>query len=127
MLRGLGSLASIANHNVVFSSSSYALSGPVFPDLPFPAFFAKRQGWPKKGKEKGPKRKEINKSLSFWVVSLHFRPKSLHFVFWKGHFNSQKDKDLKCKDFNQNARIFCFVAEGASRVTQRDEKEQTTR
>ena len=77
-----------------------------YPDLPIPAFLQKRQGWPKKGRDPGPKCKEKSKSLPFCPRSLHFCPKSLHFVFLKGAFDPQKGRDLKCKDLGQNARIF---------------------
>ena len=79
------------------------------PDLPIPAFLQKRQGWPKKGRDPGPKCKEKSKSLPFCPRSLHFCPKSLHFVFLKGSFDPQKGRDLKCKDLGQNARIFFWA------------------
>ena len=69
----------------------------ILPDLVFPAFFAKKQGWPKKGKEKGPKRQEKTNSCFFCV----FFP-----CVSKRAFGPPRGKDLKMQWFWPNGKDF---------------------
>ena len=67
-------------------------------ELPWPSFpclFAKQMA--KKGKDQGKKSKAKKQIPVFLSVFLRFL---------RGSFDPPKRKDLKCKEFSQNARIF---------------------